>query len=109
MKGKEFFLKHCVFICILFELPMAHAFLPVTSIVHIWLIKRKILSLKAKNFVDKKICIIDSAMTSEVFQGMYATEEFSPAYDLLGTYISLKSLDSIFHSTLFKKDVWSSY
>lgn len=58
------------------------------------------LSLKTKNSADKKICVINSAMTSEVLQGMYSIEEFSPAYDLLGTYISLKSPDSIFHSTL---------
>lgn len=44
-------------------------------------------------------------MASEVLQGMYVIEEFSPAYDLLGTCISVKSPDSIFHSTLFRKDV----
>lgn len=70
---------------------MAHAFLPVTSIVHIWLLltKKKILSLKPKNSMDKKICIVNSAVTTEVFQGMYATEEFSPVYNLLGTDISV--------------------
>lgn len=48
-------------------------------------------------------------MTSEEIKDMYTTEEFSPAYDSLGTYISVKSPNSILHSTLFRKDVWSTY
>lgn len=75
MKGGEFLLTVSIFICTFSELPVAHAFLPVISAVHIWLllIKKKIISLKTK-----KVYIMNSAMTSEVFQGMYATEEFSP-------------------------------